>query len=266
MILNLENNNAIVTGGSAGIGFACAKILVEEGANVLIVGRDEQRLITAVEELKSIRKDKEKQLILSVSGDLTLASAINEVLNFAVSNFRTVDILINSAGSAPAGSFFELSDEDFLGSWNLKLLGYIRMVRAIAERMKKQGGGKIINIIGAAGRTPTANFLPGSTTNAALINFTKGISKELAKYNIRINAVSPGVTATERANKLAEQRAATKGITLEEEKNSVLSNIPLGKMVEPDEIASLVALLASDRVPSLTGSEIIIDGGEKPGM
>jgi NAD(P)-dependent dehydrogenase (short-subunit alcohol dehydrogenase family) len=266
MKLYLEEKNAIITGGSAGIGFACAKTLVEEGANVLLVGRDKDRLHSAVEELKNIQNEKGQQVILSVDGDMTLPSTVSKVVNTAVMHFNQIDILINSAGSAPAGSFFELKDEDFLGAWNLKLLGYMRMVRAVAEYMREQRNGKIINIIGSAGRTPTATFLPGSTTNAALINFTKGISKELAKYNIRINAISPGVTATERANKLAEQRANLKGITVEEEQSVVLSNIPLGHLVEPDEIASLVALLVSDRVPSITGSEIIIDGGQKPGM
>lgn len=100
------------------------------------------------------------------------------------------------------GSFLDLKDENFIASGNLKLLGYIRMVRAVAPHRMQQRDGKIINIIGSGGRTPTPTFLPGSTTNVALINFTKGISKELAKYNVRINAISPGVTSTERAIRL----------------------------------------------------------------
>lgn len=140
------------------------------------------------------------------------------------------------------------------------------MVRAVAPHMMEQKDGKIINIIGSAGRTPTPTFLPGSTTNAALINFTKGISKELAKYNVRINAISPGVTSTECAIRLAGQRASVKGITIEEEQKDVLESIPLGNMVHPDEIASFVLLLASNLVPTMTGSEIVIDGGAQPGI
>ena len=140
------------------------------------------------------------------------------------------------------------------------------MIRAVAPNMMQYRDGRIINIIGSAGRTPSHTFLPGSTTNAALINFTKGISKELANYNVRINAISPGVTSTERANRLANQRATAKGITVEEEEKEILSSIPLGNTVHPDEIASFVLLLASNLVPSMTGSEIVIDGGAQPGI
>lgn len=264
MDLKLTGKNAIVTGGSAGIGFACAKALVGEGANVLLIGRNQNNLEEAAEKLREASKGQET--ILFVSGDLGEPTTANRIIDFAGAHFSTIDILVNCAGSAPAGSFLELSDEDFIHSWNLKLLGYIRMVKAVAPYMMKQRDGKMINIIGSAGRTPTPTFLPGSTTNAALINFTRGISKELAKYNVRINAISPGVTSTERANRLASQRASVKGITLEEEQKDVLDSIPLGNMVHPDEIASFVLLLASNRVPSITGSEIIIDGGAQPGI
>ncbi len=265
MDLKLKGKNAIITGGSAGIGFACAKALVEEGSNIMIIGRNQKQLEEAVEELLKFNKNQDTTII-PISGDLSEANTANRIVDIAVSRFSNIDILINNAGSAPAGSFLDLKDEDFLESWSLKLLGYIRMVRAVAPHMMQQRDGKIINIIGSAGRTPTQTFLPGSTTNAALINFTKGISKELAKHNVRINAISPGVTSTERANRLAKQRAEAKGITIEEEQKDVLASIPLGNMVHPDEIASFVLLLASNLVPSITGTEIVIDGGVQPGI
>jgi NAD(P)-dependent dehydrogenase (short-subunit alcohol dehydrogenase family) len=266
MDVKLKGKNAIVTGGSAGIGFACAKALVEEGTNVMIVGRNQKHLEEAVEKLRKVSKDMDSQAIIPVSGNLSEANTVNGIIDIAISQLGSIDILVNNAGSAPAGSFLDLKDEDFIESWNLKLLGYIRMIRAVAPHMMQQKDGKIINIIGSAGRTPSETFLPGSTTNAALINFTKGISKELARYNVRINAISPGVTSTERANKLAHQRASVKGISIEEEKKEVLSSIPLGNMVHPDEIAAFVLLLASNLVPSITGSEIVIDGGAQPGI
>ena len=265
MDLKLKGKNAIITGGSAGIGFACAKALVEEGTNVMIIGRNQKHLEESVDQLMKFNKNQDITII-PVSGDLSEANTANRIVDLAISQFSSIDILINNAGSAPAGSFLDVKDEDFLESWNLKLLGYIRMVRAVAPHMMQQRDGKIINIIGSAGRTPTPIYLPGSTTNAALINFTKGISKELAKYNVRINAISPGVTSTERANRLAKQRAAAKGITIEEEQKDVLASIPLGNMVHPDEIASFVLLLASNLVPSITGTEIVIDGGAQPGI
>ncbi|MGX9134323.1 SDR family oxidoreductase [Rummeliibacillus sp. JY-2-4R] len=266
MDLQLKGKNAIVTGGSAGIGFACAKALVEEGANVIVIGRNQQNLEEAIDQLRSINKYQDEQTILSVQGDLSESDTVKRIIDEAIGSFGRIDILVNSAGSAPAGSFLELEDEDFIKAWKLKLLGYIRMVKAVAPHMMEQKDGRIINIIGAAGRTPTPMFLPGSTTNAALINFTRGISKELAQHNVRINAISPGVTATERAKTLASQRAEAKGVSIEEENKETLSSIPLGHMVHPDEIAAFVLLLASNLVPSMTGSEIVIDGGAQPGV
>lgn len=265
MELQLKGKTAIVTGGSAGIGFACAKALVKEGVHVLINGRNKERLNHAVKKLLKMN-EQENLKVVAVEGDLANTYTVNNIVNTAFSEFKQIDILINSAGEAPAGSFFDLKDSDFTDSWYLKLLGSMRMIKAVAPYMTEKKDGRIINIIGNAGRTPTASFLPGSTTNAALLNFTKGISKELAQSNVRINAISPGVTATERANTLAKQRAHLKGITVEEENEGVLSSIPLGNMVEPDEIASLALLFVSDLVPSLTGAEINIDGGARPGM
>ncbi|MFN7658749.1 MAG: SDR family oxidoreductase, partial [Dolichospermum sp.] len=172
----------------------------------------------------------------------------------------------NNAGSARAGSFIELSDEAFLDAWNLKLLGSILVVRAVVPHLKKQGDGRIVNIIGGAGRTPRPNFLPGGTTNAALLNFTRGISKELALDNIRINAISPGLTDTERAKTLALQNAQSLGITVDEYKAQAVKSIPLGKIVKHEEIESLALFLVSDLAASITGAEIQVDGGTTPGV
>lgn len=263
MELGLRGKNAIITGGSAGIGLACAKALIEEGANVMIIGRNEERLTEAIDSLKSISKN---QSILSISADLTNADSPERIVKEAVNKFGSIDILINNAGSARAGSFWSLSDNDFLEAWNLKLLGYIRMVRAVAEIMKNQQYGRILNIIGTGGKNPSATFLPGGTANAALINFTKGVSKELAKYGIRINAISPAVTATERAQRLAEQRAEANGISKEEQIKQEQAAIPLGSMIQPEEIAKMTLLLVSDLIPSMTGSEVIIDAGKTQGI
>jgi 3-oxoacyl-[acyl-carrier protein] reductase/bacilysin biosynthesis oxidoreductase BacG len=148
----------------------------------------------------------------------------------------------------------------------LKLLGYIRLVRAIVPDQIRRRDGRIVNIIGGAGRTPRPNFLPGGTSNAALLNFTRGISSELAQHNIRINAISPGLTATERAERLAEQRAQSQGVSVEQIKAESLKAIPLGKLVQPEAIANLALFLVSDLAASITGGEILVDGGQTPGV
>jgi NAD(P)-dependent dehydrogenase (short-subunit alcohol dehydrogenase family) len=176
-----------------------------------------------------------------------------------------VDILVNNAGSAMGGPFFDLGDEAFLAAWTLKLLGYIRMTRAVAPEMIARRDGRIVNIIGGAARTPAPTFLTGSTANAAILNFTRGLSKELAPHNVRINAISPGSTATERAERLIAADAVD-GVTLEQARETRLARIPMHRLTGPDEIAAMMLLLVSDRTASMTGAEVLIDGGATPGV
>ena len=208
MDLKLSGKTAIVTGGSAGIGLACAQTLLDEGAGVLIVAR--ARAETAVEAIRASNPDL-KDKVQPATIDLCRENQSAIAVKTAMEKFGQVDILINCAGAARAGAFLELSDQDFIDAWTLKTLGYIRMVKAVLPAMIARGDGRIVNIIGAAGRTPPAAFLTGSTANAALINFTRGLSKDLAGHNIRINAISPAATETERARRLAQQTAEAKG-------------------------------------------------------
>ncbi|WP_139339624.1 SDR family NAD(P)-dependent oxidoreductase, partial [Bacillus dakarensis] len=138
MEFGLTGKNAIITGGSAGIGLSCAKALVSEGANVMIIGRDRVKLENAV---NSLREIDEKRKVIAISEDLTSPSVAERIGAEAISQFGKIDILINNAGSAKAGSFWDLSDQDFLDAWTLKLLGYIRMVKAVAPYMMKEKQG-----------------------------------------------------------------------------------------------------------------------------
>ena len=262
--LGLSGKTAIVTGGSAGIGLASAKALFNEGAGVVIAARNQpEEAAASIRQLSDKNRESE---VIAVTADLTKAESVKSVVKTAIDHFGKVDILVNCAGSARAGSFLELSDQDFLDAWTLKLLGYIRMVREVSPHMIQRKDGRIVNIVGAAGRTPPPTFLPGSTANAALINFTRGISKELAQHNIRINAISPGPAETERAARLAEQTAQAKGISIEEVMAESARSIPLGRMSRPEEIATLVLFLVSDLAAVITGTEILIDGGQTNGI
>jgi NAD(P)-dependent dehydrogenase (short-subunit alcohol dehydrogenase family) len=262
--LNLAGKTAIVTGGSAGIGFATAKALYQEGVNVAIAARNPDRLESAANTIRELPGQANK--VIAISADLTQADSIDTVVSKTLETFGQIDILINNAGSARAGSFLDLSDQTFIDAWNLKLLGYIRLVKAVIPDQIRRRDGRIVNIIGGAGRTPRPNFLPGGTTNAALLNFTRGLSSELAQHNIRINAISPGLTATERAEQLAHQQAESLQISVEEFKTRSLKAIPLGKLVNPEEIASLALFLVSDLAASITGAEFLVDGGQTPGV
>ncbi|WP_240417438.1 SDR family oxidoreductase [Paenibacillus periandrae] len=267
MDLGLGGKIAIVTGASAGIGLACSRALYMEGASVVMVARDSVRLQKAADSIVGNSAASEiPSRIVMVAGDMGDPATSKTVVSTALEHYGRIDIVINNAGSAKAGAFFELSEDVFTEAWNFKLLGYIRLVKEAAPHMIDQKDGRIVNIVGGAGRTPNPNFLAGSTANAALLNFTRGISKELAKSNVRINAISPGSTATERAETLTRQHAQASGISYDEQKTLMNKSIPLGHLVDPDEIASMALLLVSDRVPSITGTEIVIDGGQQPGV
>src|SRR5215469_3968131 len=145
--------------------------------------------------------------------------------------------------------------------WVVKELGYVRMVRAVAPHMMARGSGSIINIIGNTARTPTEDFIIGSMVNAALINFTRGISRELARNNVRINAISPGWTLTEQQQQVIDMQSAATGVPSEDIERREARGVPIGRLVRMEEIATLALLLASDKLPALTGEDIIIDGG-----
>lgn len=260
MDLNLQEKTGIITGGSMGIGFACAKTLAAEGVNIVIAAHEDVEV--AVQQLRALAENRAR--VVGVTVDLTRKEEAERVVKNSLEHFSTLDILINCAGAARAGAFLQMSDEDFQEALNLKFMGYIRMIRAAMPQMIKQKDGRIINLVGSAGRMPPSTFLPGSTTNAALINLTRGLSRELAEHNIRINAISPSPTRTERAITLAEQTAKARGISLQEVWAETTASIPLKRMIKPNEIADLAAFLVSDLASSITGAEILIDGGKTP--
>lgn len=266
MDLGLAGKTAIVTGGSAGIGRACAAALHDEGVHVALVARDPVRLKDAAAAIAARASAAGDAAVIPVGADLSKAADVERAVAAAVDRLQHIDILINCAGAARAGAFLQLADDEYLDAWTLKLLGYIRMVRAVAPLMIAQRDGRIVNIVGGAGRTPDEMFLAGGTANAALLNFTRGVSRFLARHNVRINAISPGTTATERAERLINQRASAGGLSRGDVRAQMEAAIPLGHLVGPEEIAAMALLFVSDRVPSLTGAEILIDGGQTPGM
>jgi len=139
-------------------------------------------------------------------------------------------------------------------------------VRALAPHMMERQSGSIINIVGSTARMPTADFVVGSMVNAAMVNFTRGISRELAQFNVRINAISPGWTMTERQEKSIALQSAARSLSVEQVEREEARGIPLRRLVRMGEIAAMTLLLASDVFPSMTGEDIVIDGGAIPSI
>jgi len=244
-----------------GIGLAWAEALFCEGVSVVIVGVD--KLDHAAEVIRQLADKSRADEVIPITCDLSRGESAKLVVETAMKRFGRIDILVNCAGAARAGDFFDLTDDDYLSAWALKCLGYIRMVREAARTMISNRDGQIVNIIGAGGGMPAATFLARSNVNAGLINFTRGVSKELARYNIRTDAISPGSVSTELANRLAEQTAEAGGTRVDEVKAATLRDIPMGRLIYPTEVANMVLFLVSDLSASMTGAEVLVDGWGK---
>ena len=261
MDLGLENKIAIVTGASSGIGKAIANELASEGVHLVLCARGKERLETTAQAIKS---DKNVE-ILTVTADLSENDGVDKVVTRAIERFTRVDILINSAGAIRPGSILSKPDSDWQVDWELKIFGYLRMIRKVFIGMQQTGGGRIVNIIGLAGEQPNAQFLAGGGANAALMNMTKAIADEGAPYNILVNGVNPGPTRTERHRDLMARLAEEKGVTPTEAEEEWMGSNPMKRAADPEEIAAVVAFLVSQRGSYVNGAIIPVDGGGRRG-
>ena len=262
MELGLGGKTAVVTGGSKGIGLAVARALSAEGARVMICSRDAGALERAASQVGSATGRE----VLTCAADLGELSAVARVAKDAVSRLGRIDILVNNAGAIKGGDFLATPDEEWLNGWNLKLLGYIRMAREVLPHMQRQGGGRIVNVVGAAARNPSPTYMMGGTANAALINFTKALADLGAKSNVLVTGVSPGPVKTERWDTLMVQQAGAAGRDVESFTKEQNAGMPLGRIALPEEVADLVCFLASERASFLTGITITVDGGATRGV
>lgn len=254
MDLGLNGKVAIVTGGSKGIGRAVALSLLGEGARVLVCARGQQ----ALEETVVAAGSGTSGRIVAAAADLTQPEAIEAVVERCRSSFGGVDILVNNAGSTRPGEFLKLGDEAWTEDFALKFFGYVRMAREVIPIMEQRGGGVIINVIGTGALRPAAGFMIGGAVNAALNHFTKALADEGAKHRVRVVGVNPGPIMTERLLRFLPPG--------EERDKAMRRSTPLGRAGRPEEVADLVAFLASDRAGFIHGANITIDGGANPGL
>jgi NAD(P)-dependent dehydrogenase (short-subunit alcohol dehydrogenase family) len=270
MDLGLGGKTAIVTGASRGIGLAIARALHREGVAQVIVGRRHETLHEAARTISKERGEsgaaQGAAAVHPIVADLGMRAEVERVVAQSIARLGHVDILVNNAGQSRSGSFFEMPEEAFEAVWQVKAFGYTRMVAALAPHMRERRSGSIINIIGTAARTPTEDFIIGSMVNAALLNFTRGVARILAHDNVRVNAISPGWTLTEGQLRHFEMQAAARGESLDDVQRKEARAIPLGRLVTMEEIAEMALLLASDRLPAMTGEDVIIDGGATPSI
>jgi 3-oxoacyl-[acyl-carrier protein] reductase len=262
MNLELTGKVAVVTGASKGIGRAIALGLAAEGSRVVAVARD----TAAIDKVVAEARDRGGRASLGISADLSQLSEVERMVATARRECGRIDVLVNNAGAIRGGAFLDIPDAQWIEDWNLKLLGYIRMARAVFPVMQGQGGGRIVNVVGAAARNPTAAYLTGGAANAALVNFTKGLADLGAESNILVTAVSPAATRTERWDSLMEQQAKASGKTVAEMRAAAEAPYRLGRIATPEDIADVVCFLASARASFITGICITVDGGATRGV
>jgi hypothetical protein len=255
MDLGLKGKRALVTGASKGIGLSVALALAEEGCHLDIAGRGMEALEKAQEEIRRSAPGIEVRIHsvdLSRLGDQEcLAQACSEA-----------DILVNNAGSNPAGHLEDTSDPVWRESWDLKVFGYINLCRSFYRVMKDRGSGVILNVIGYAGERLNARYIIGTTSNAALMAFTRSVGSVSPDFGVRVVGVNPGYTATDRAEgimrTISEKQFGSADRWREVERSL---NLPFGRMAQPGEIANVVSFLVSPRASYVSGTIVTVDGG-----
>jgi len=261
MDLGLTGKVALVTGGSKGIGKAVARGLVEEGAKVAICARTKSELDAAAGELSKPKAD-----VFAVAGDLTREADVRKIVEATVGRFGRIDILVNNAGAAPGGLLLDLTEDDWHKALELKFLGYVRCMKAVIPYMLKQGGGRIVNIVGNDGVKPIGIELTPSAANAADLAVTVALAEQYGRQNICINAINPGPVATERWDGLIGGIAKIRSISPSEAQKRAEISIPLGRICTPEEVANVAVFVASERASFMNGAVITLDGGQRKAL
>lgn len=255
MDLGLTHRAVLVTGGSKGIGLACARAFLAEGARVVVVSRDRANLAKAVAQLPQLK---------TIVADLTLSEEAARMAREAETAVGPVEILVNSAGAAKRYPPEELSAQAWHAAMDAKYFTYIHAMDALLPSMRKRGRGAVVNIIGTGGKVATPIHLPGGAANSALMLATVGLASVYGKSGVRINAINPGATMTERIREALELEAQAKGVPVDKVLKDGQARVPLGRYADPDDIAQVALFLASDRAAYVTGAIVPMDGGLNP--
>jgi 3-oxoacyl-[acyl-carrier protein] reductase len=257
MDLGLINLKALVTGASRGLGFATARLLAEEGAEVAINSRSEEKIQKAAKELS----DEIGRPIHPLPADLADAPAVNRLVDKAIEKMGGLDILVTNAGGPPAGSFESFDEQTWQTAIDLSFLSHVRLIRRALPHLRKSEVGSVLTITSYSVKQPIPNLVLSNSIRSATIGLTKTLALELGADGIRFNSILPGWTETERVTELMSYRAEASGTTIEEEISKQMVNSPLGRMASPEEFANAAVFLVSPAASYITGVMLTVDGG-----
>ena len=251
MDLGLKDKKILITGGSKGIGLACARAFMAEGARVALVSRSQDNLKKAKDSLKDA---------YTIAVDLTEAAAAAAMVERVEKEFGPIDVLVNSAGAAKRTDADDLTPAAWRARMDAKYFSYINVIDPVIKRMGKRGKGAVINVIGSGGKVASPTHLAGGAANAALLLATAGLAYAYASKGVRVVGVSPGVTKTERVAEGLKAEAKRANVSVEQAEKQMVARLPMGRPAEPEEIADIVVFAASERGRYLTGANISTDG------
>ncbi len=255
MDLGLKDKVVLITGGSKGIGFACAELFLQEGARVAICSRSQANVDAALVKLPGAR---------GYIADLISDEQALAVVNKVEADIGPIDILVNSAGAAARTPADELTPAIWRAAMDAKYFSYINVVDPAIKRMGARGSGAVINIIGNGGKVASPVHLAGGSANAALMLASVGLANAYASRGVRVVGLNPGMTETDRVAEGLKAAAKVAGSTEEEALADAMKRIPIGRMADPTDIANVVAFLSSDKAGYVTGVVISMDGAQVP--
>lgn len=257
MDLGLKNKVALVAAGSRGLGRAVAEELAAEGASLVLCARD----VNTLTETAAAIADASGAHVLAVPADVTNVDSIKKLVEAGIDRFGRIDILVTNAGGPPAGTFDQLTHEQWDEALRLTLLSAIELARQVLPGMKQRRWGRILNITSISVKQPVENLMLSNSLRAGLTGFARTLANEVAADGITVNNILPGYTRTERLEDLATMMAEKQGISASEFRGKWEREIPMGRLGEPREFAALAAFLVSERASYITGTSIQVDGG-----
>lgn len=261
MDLELAGKHVMITGGSKGIGLACAAAFLREGAHVTLVSRSEAHLLAAQAQLRGAHAD---AIVNVIAADLRDATAAERVVEVTEHDYGAVDVLVNSAGAAKRTPAAELTANAWHDAMQAKFFTYVHVINPLIKRMAERQRGAVVNVIGSGGKVAAVTHLAGGAANAALMLASAGLAAAYAGKGVRVNAVNPGRTFTERLAEGMQAEARQQGVTVDEAIAAATKSLPLGRFARPDEIADAVVYLASARASYVNGALLAMDGALTP--